>query len=364
MQVKEALLALNKERPGGRLQTMLGLVVPVGAVIAALLVGAILLLMIGVNPLEAYWYLIFDNFSNIYSITEVIIKATPLILSGLAFTFAYRSGLFNIGAEGQMFVGAIAAVIVGLKLSFLPSPLVIFLSLVAAMAAGAIWGGIPGILKSRFGSSEIIITIMLNYVAIHLLSYLVDKPLREASGIYPQTDLIGESAFLPILITNTRFHLGVLIAIAFALLVYIVLWRTPFGYQVRAVGFNPDAAEYAGVNVKWNMILALAISGALAGTAGFTEVNGIHHRLLDNFSRNVGFDGIAVALLGRTTSLGVIISALLFGLLQVGANAMQRGVGVPANIVYVIQALVILFILGGAVLNPLINKHLKKKEVA
>ncbi|WFA09976.1 ABC transporter permease [Tissierella sp. Yu-01] len=338
--------------------------IPILSVLLALLIGSILLLIINVNPLEAYKYLIFGNFTNIYNISEIFVKATPIILTGLAFTFAYRTGLFNIGADGQMFAGAIAAVYMGLKTGHLSPIISIPLCLVASIIAGAICGLIPGLLKGIFGSSEIIITIMLNYIAQYLVSYVVDKPLREASGFYPQTDLIGENAFLPYIVPNTRLHIGFIIALILAALVYLILWKTPFGYRLRAVGFNPDGAEYSGISIKKNIIISLVISGALAGVAGFTEINGIHHRLLDNFSRNVGFDGIAAALLGNTNPIGVVTASILLGMLQTGANAMQRGVGIPANIVSIIQALIILLVLFGNKLRPIIELKLNKKQEA
>ncbi|WP_313232725.1 ABC transporter permease [Tissierella praeacuta] len=341
---------------------LLTVIIPMVSVLLALLIGSVLLLFIEVNPLEAYKYLIFGNFTNIYNIAEIFVKATPIILTGLSFTFAFRTGLFNIGGEGQMFAGAMAAVFVGLKTGHLSPFITIPLCLLASIVAGGIWGMIPGILKGIFGSSEIIITIMFNYVALYLISYLVDKPLRESSGFYPQTDLIGENAFLPYVVSNTRLHIGFIIAILISVIVYIVLWKTPFGYRLRAVGHNPDGAEYSGINIKKNIIISLAISGALAGIAGFTEINGIHHRLLDNFSKNVGFDGIAAALLGSANPVGVVISSILLGMLQTGANSMQRGVGVPANIVSVIQALIIILVLAGNVLKPKIELILNSKE--
>lgn len=341
---------------------LLTIIVPIAAVFLALLIGSILLLFIEVNPLEAYKYLIFGNFTNKYNIAEIFVKATPIILTGLSFTFAFRTGLFNIGGEGQMFAGAMAAVFVGLKTGHLNPFITISLSLLGAIIAGALWGIIPGILKGVFGSSEIIVTIMFNYVALYLISYLVDKPLRESSGFYPQTDLIGKNAFLPYVVPNTRLHIGFVIAIFISILVYIILWKTPFGYRLRAVGHNPDGAEYSGMNIKKSIIISLAISGALAGVAGFTEINGIHHRLLDNFSKNVGFDGIAAALLGSANPLGVVISAILLGMLQTGANSMQRGVGVPANIVSIIQALIIILVLAGNMLRPKIELLLNRKE--
>lgn len=341
---------------------ILTIFIPLVSVLLALLIGSVLLLFIEVNPLEAYKYLIFGNFTNIYNIAEIFVKATPIILTGLSFAFAFRTGLFNIGGEGQMFAGAMAAAFVGLKTGHLSPFITISLCLLAAIIAGGIWGMIPGILKGIFGSSEIITTIMFNYVALYFISYLVDKPLRESSGFYPQTDLIGENAFLPYVVSNTRLHIGFIIAVIISITVYIILWKTPFGYRFRAVGYNSDGAEYSGINIRKNIIISLAISGALAGVAGFTEINGIHHRLLDNFSKNVGFDGIAAALLGNANPIGVVISSILLGMLQTGANSMQRGVGVPANIVSIIQALIIIFVLGGNAIRPKIELMLNRKE--
>ncbi|MZQ96103.1 MAG: ABC transporter permease [Acidaminobacter sp.] len=355
--IKDAFL-----KPGARRWSVYSLLVPIVSVLLALVLGSVLLLFIGINPLEAYWYLIFSNFSNTYNIAEVLVKATPIALTGLAFTFAFRTGLFNIGGEGQMFAGAMAAVFVGLKTGHLPAFVTIGLCLAAAIVAGGIWGFIPGVLKGVFGSSEIIVTIMFNYVAVYLLSFLVDKPLREAAGFYPQTDMIGENAFLPFLIQNTRLHIGLVVAIILSILVYVVLWKTPLGFRLRAVGYNPDGAEYAGINIRRNMILAMVISGALAGVAGFTEINGIHHRMMDNFSRNVGFDGIAASLLGGATPGGVFVSSILLGMLQTGASAMQRGVGVPANIVSIIQALIIILVLAGNMMRPKLEMRLKVKR--
>lgn len=358
----EHCLKENKSNKPANRDKLLTITIPIMSVFLALLVGSILLLIIKVNPLEAYKCLILGNFTNIYNFSEIFIKATPIILTGIGFTFAFKTGLFNIGCEGQMFAGAIAAVFLGLKTGHLHPFITITICLLGAILAGALWGIIPGILKGIFGSSEIIVTIMFNYVALYLISYLVDKPLREASGFYPQTDLIGENAFLPYLVPQTRLHLGFIIALLFSVLVYLILWKTSFGYKLRAVGHNPDAAEYSGINIRKNIIISLAISGAIAGIAGFTEINGIHHRLLDNFSKDVGFDGIAAALLGNTNPLGVVIASLLLGMLKTGANAMQRGVGVPANIVNIIQALIIIFVLAGNRLKPKIENIIRRKE--
>lgn len=352
---------LGKKSPSFK-SGLINLGIPLVSVLLALLVGSILLLIMDVNPFEAYRYLIFGNFTNIYNVSEIFVKATPIILTGLAFTFAYRSGLFNIGADGQMFAGAIAAVYMGLKTGHLSPLISIPLCLIAAMIAGGIVGLIPGWLKGIYGTNEIITTIMLNYALQYLVSYVVDVPLREASGFYPQTDMIGENAFLPYLISNTRLHIGFLVALVLAFIVYLILWRTPFGFKLRATGFNSSCAEYSGISIKKGVIIAMVISGALAGVAGFTEINGIHHRLLDNFSSGVGYDGIAAALLGNTSAGGVVIASMLLGMLQTGASAMQRGVGIPANIVNIIQALIILFVLIGNKLKPKIMILLDSEE--
>jgi len=333
------------------------------ALFLAFAVGGLLLLAIDVNPREAYSYLLLGNFGSVYSFSEILVKATPLMMTGLAFAFAYRTGLFNIGAEGQMYMGAIGAVLVSLKLAMLPGWLLIPLALLAAMIFGGIWGGMTGLLKVKFGANEIITTIMLNYIALYFLNYLITDPLREASGGYVQTDIIAEQSFLPLLIPDTRLHLGFLIALAFVVVFYLILWKTPFGFQLRAVGFNRHAAEYAGVHVSRNLVAAMAISGAFAGVAGFTEVNGLLHRLIDNFGVGLGFDGIAVALLGNANPFGIVVASFLFGLLRVGANAMQRGVGVPANVVYIIQGLTVLFLLAVNVMMPRIMRMVDQRRL-
>lgn len=332
------------------------------ALFMAFALGGILLISIDVNPREAYSYLLLGNFGSVYSFTEILVKATPLMMTGLAFAFAYRTGLFNIGAEGQMYMGAIGAALVSLKLTGLPGWVLIPLALLTAMLFGGIWGGMTGFLKVKFGANEIITTIMLNYIALYFLNYLITDPLREASGGYVQSDTIAEQSFLPVLIPDTRLHIGFLIALAFIVIFYLILWKTPLGFQLRAVGFNRHAAEYAGVNVSRNLVTAMAISGAFAGVAGFTEVNGLLHRLIDNFGVGLGFDGIAVALLGNANPFGIVVSSLLFGLLRVGANAMQRGVGVPANVVYIIQGLTVLFLLAVNVLMPRIMRLVEQKR--
>lgn len=217
--------------------------------------------------------------------------------------------------------------------------------ILAGFVGGGIWGAIPGILKAKLGVSEIINTIMLNYIALYFVGYLLDVPLREPPGYYPQSAQIVQEGWLPFILPGTRLHAGILIALFLVAAYYFLMFRSPLGYKIRAVGLNPHAARYGGINVELNMVIAMVLSGGLAGIAGACEIAGVHHRLHALFAANYGFDAIAVALLGKLHPLGVLASALFFGALHVGASSMQRAAQVPASVVYVIQGLVIVFVL-------------------
>ncbi len=315
------------------------------AIVLALAIEAVLILLVGKNPIEAYKFLFIGSFGSLHGITETLTKACPLMLAGLGVALAFQCGLFNIGAEGQIYMGALAATWVGLTFTSWPGGFLILFSAIAAALIGAVWGGVTGFLKAKTGANEIITTIMLNYVAIHLVSYMVDKPMREASGFFPQTDRIASQAFLPTLVSGTRLHAGFLVGVFAVICVYILLYYSTLGYEVRMVGSNPQAAEFGGINVSRNVTWAMTLSGGLAGLAGFGEIGGIHHRLLDGISPGYGFDAIAVALLGKAHPLGVVPAAIFFGALRVGGNMVQRSIGVPVAIIYCLQGLVILFIL-------------------
>jgi len=230
------------------------------------------------------------------------------------------------------------------------------LALLGGALFGGLWAAIPGVLKARFGISEVITTIMLNYIGINIISYLIRGPLVEPPGYFPETPLLSQSTWYPMMFGG-RIHWGIPAAILFAGLVYLILWHTPLGYQVRAVGFNPDAAEYAGIRVKRNIIIAMMISGALAGLAGANEILGIQHRLIEAFSPGYGFDAIAVSLLGQNHPLGVIISGVLFSGLRAGAGAMQRAVGIPDAIMRTLQGLVIIFVIIGSTVPKFLEKR-------
>lgn len=285
---------------------------------------------------------------------ESLVASTPYIFGGLAVALGFRSGLFNIGAEGQLFIGAITAAFVGYSVTGLPAIIHIPLALGAGALGGAAWGFIPGWLKAKTGGHEVINTIMLNYVAFRLSDWLLSGPMKRPDSFNPVSPTIQESAILPRFFDNPiRFHAGFFIALAVAWLVYWLLFRTTVGFNLRTVGSNPDAARYAGISVVGNMVLAMSLSGALAGLAGTNEVLGVNHNVAMAFSSGYGFDSIALALLGKSHPIGVVLAALLFGTLRNGATRMQVVAGIPIDIISVLQALILAFIAAPAIIRTL-----------
>ena len=325
--------------------------ISLAAIALALAASALLILLAGANPLTAYRALLQGAVGDGFALGNTLARTTPLIFTGLAVAFAFRCNLLNIGAEGQLYAGALASVVIGIYLTGLPAVLHIALAIAGGFMAGAVWGGIAGYLRSARGINEIISTIMLNFVAIFFVSYLVHGPLAEPPGFYHQTAMVAESARLPVLYAKSDLSIAIFIAVGFALATAYVLWRTPFGLKLRAVGESTGAARFAGVPVKRYVFGAMSVSGGLAGLAGTTEMIGGQYRLLDFFSPGYGFDGIAVAFLGRSDPIGVVFAAFLFAALRVGANQMQRETGLPTSLILVIQGMVILFILGAALLE-------------
>jgi len=272
-----------------------------------------------------------------------LVRATPLILTGLAVAIAFRAGVFNIGAEGQFLMGAVAQATIALTLHSLPAFLLLPLTLAAGMLAGAAWAWIAAVLRTRFHVLEVISTIMLNFVALYLVSYLVRGPLQEPTHIYPQTSSIVDAARLPRFGSTTRLHLGFAIAVVACLAAWWVIRNTAAGFRLRAVGANPFAARSAGlINIEQTTTRAFLVSGALAGLAGAIEVAGVTFALYENISPGYGFTAIAVALLARLQPAGVIITGIAFGALEAGAAAMQRDAGVPSVVVSVVEAIIIL----------------------
>ena len=321
------------------------------AIALALAVSAVLILLAGQNPLTAYWALLQGAFGDGFALGNTLARTTPLIFTGLAVAFAFRCNLLNIGAEGQLYAGALASVIIGVYVTGLPAIIHIPLAIAGGFVAGAIWGGLAGYLRAARGINEIISTIMLNFIAIFFVSYLIQGPLAEPPGFFHQTAMVEESARLPVLYQKSDLSIAIFIAIGCALVIAYLLWRTPFGLKLRAVGESTGTARFSGIPINRYVFGAMSISGGLAGLAGTAEMIGSQYRLLDFFSPGYGFDGIAVAFLGRSDPIGVVFAAFLFAALRVGANQMQRSTGLPTSLVLVIQGMVILFILGAVVLQ-------------
>lgn len=340
------------------LSRLVDALLPVFATIAALAVGAVMLLLLKVNPIEAYGALWEGAFGSTNAVAETLVKATPLLLVGLGICISFRGDVINIGGEGQMVIGAILATLLGLTFTEWSGWVVIPLSLLAGFLGGAIWGGIPGFLKARFNVNEILSTVMMNAIAVQLMNFLLRGPMidpsqAELASQIPQTARLIDAFRLPRWIP-TRLHLGALIAVALAVVVYILLWRTTLGYRIRAVGQNPHAARYAGIKVNRYVVLALLLSGAFAGLAGATQVFGVNYRMITDgsasgFTGSAGFNGIVAALFGQLHPLGTIPASVLFGALLVGANKMQRVVQVPSALVTALNGLVVVFVVSSEI---------------
>jgi general nucleoside transport system permease protein len=314
------------------------------AIAAALGVGALLIAIAGVNPLKAYAILFSESLASYYGFANTLNKTAPLLLTSLGVLVALKGGQFNIGGEGQIYMGGLGSAIVGLSLHGLPALVHIPLALLGGVLLGAAWGLIPGYLKAMRGVNEVITTLLLNYIAINLISYVVSGPLLEPKAPSPFSPAIAPTAQLPILLPQTQTHAGILLGLAATGILWIVFARSPLGYRIETVGQNPIAARYAGISVERTIVLVMALAGGLAGLAGAGEVLGLKYRLFENFSPGYGFDAIAIAFLSRGNLLGVVLTSLFFGALRGGANVMQRSAGVPVTVVLAIQGLTVLFI--------------------
>ncbi|HJQ19768.1 MAG TPA: ABC transporter permease [Gemmatimonadaceae bacterium] len=295
--------------------------------------------------LEAFWRGSLGTSSALISGT--LVRAVPLMLVGVGTAIAFRAGVFNIGGEGQLLMGGVAATVVGLQWAHALGPGAVVASLIAGAVAGAAWAGIAGILRSRFGVLEVITTIMLNFVAANLVSYAVRGPLQEPTHIYPQTETIAPNARLPLLMSETRLHVGIIVALVIAVSAWWMMTRTAVGFRMRAVGTSPTAARSSGrVDVAAVSMTALMLSGALAGLAGGIEVTGVTYALYENLSPGYGFSAIAVAILARLNPVAVIATAVFFATLETGALGMQRDAGVPSVVATALEAVVILVVIG------------------
>jgi simple sugar transport system permease protein len=327
---------------------------PVSALVA-LLIGAVMISALGASPVSGYRALVTGAFGGSYALGSTAVKAVPLLLVGVGICIAFRANVFNIGGEGQIAMGGLAATATALALPGLPSPILIPLVLIAGALGGAFWGGIAGVFKAYFNVNEILSTIMLNLVAVQLMNYLLAGPMVDhtagaVGGLIPQTRLLSKNAWLPILVSGTQLHLGVLIAVLVAVAAYFLLWRTSFGFRVRAVGLSREAATYAGMPVRRTITSALTLSGAMCGLAGAMLVFGsISHRMitdgsLTGFTGSAGFNGIVVALFGGLNPLWTILSSFVFAGLLVGGTAMQVVTNVPSDLIVALNGAIVVFV--------------------
>lgn len=369
---------------GGSLRDALR--VPALAVLTGLIIGAIAILISGANVFTAYGALFVGSFGDpvryfngfqqlfatgetagllkaIYPFTESLVTATPYIFAGLSVALGFRCGLFNIGAEGQFFIGALSSAFVGYSLVGLPAYIHLPLAILAGAAGGALWGIIPGYLKAKFGAHEVVNTIMMNWIAFKLSDWLLNGPMK-ASGFRPVTPNVEVTAELPRFFPDPiRLNWGLILAFVVAYALYWFLFKTTLGFEIRSVGANPDAAKYAGMSIVKNLVFVMALAGGLAGLAGSAQVLGVDHWVGQGFSAGYGFDAIALALLGKSHPFGVVLSALLFGFLRSGATRMQSMAGIPIDIISIIQGMVIIFIAAPEIIRWLYRiKNIKVEE--
>lgn len=346
---------MHKIREAWDLQPLL---VPLYAVLLSFIVGGVLIAMIGVNPFEAYWALLRGMFGSWDRVAGSIARSVPFMGSALALAFAFRAGLFNIGAEGQLLVGGITAAWVGTWAFMFHTPGIIAIPIIltAGAVGGYIWGWVPGVLRARTGAHEVITTIMLNSIALFSVRWLVNSRdpeiLRDVSASVPRTKQISPTAVLPTLVeSQPNLHMGLFVMVAVCIVVAFVLRRTTFGFETITVGTNPNAAHYAGVNVNRIIILAMALSGAFAGIAAASEVSGTNGFFQPGTFAFIGFDGIAIALLARANPIAIIPASLLWGALLAGAPLMQLEAGVSIDVVRIIQSMVLLFVAADAIVR-------------
>ena len=383
----------GNEKRGRRFSSIFRmLIIPVLAVITGLIFGAIFIILtteevyaafgqsIGAGLLES-WRVVAASYTALFNgaignpvqifdalrsgdslairrafnpILESLVQSTPYIFAGLSVALGFRAGVFNIGAEGQLFVGALTATFAGYAITGLPGIIHLPLALLAGFVGGAIWGFIPGWLKAKTGGHEVINTIMMNYIAFRLSDWLLTGPMKRPDSFNPVSPIVEQSAWLPTFFgPPIRFHLGFFLALGMAYLVYWFLFKSTWGFDLRTVGANPSAAKYAGMNVTLNIILAMTLAGGLAGLAGTNEVLGLNHSLAMAFSSGYGFDSIALALLGNSHPAGVVFASLLFGTLRNGATRMQLTTGIPIDIISILQAVILAFIAAPAIIRTI-----------
>ena len=319
--------------------------VPLLAIVTALVIGALIIIATGASVTKAYSGLFFGALGTPVALANTLVAATPYMFAGLAVALGFKCGLFNIGVEGQLGIGAMCAAIAGYAITGLPLVIHLPLAILAGALGGALWGAIPGFLRAKTGAHEVITTIMLNYISIRLTDFLIKGPFRDRASSAPRTPFIAPSAELPYLFgADYRLHAGFILALIMVGVIWWLLNKTTTGFEIRTVGANPDAAKYAGMSITRNFVLAMALSGGLAGLAGASEVLGLEHNLKAAFSAGYGFDSIAIALLAKSNPIGIIPAAIFWGALRNGAGLMQLQSGISISLINIIQALVIVFV--------------------
>ena len=338
------------------------------AIMTAMLLGAVILWAIGADVLKTYMVILTEPLKNKIGVTEVLLRMVPLTIIALGITVAYRSGIINIGAEGQMAMGILATTAIALMFPNLPRGVLIPFAILAGAVGGAAWGFIPGFLKAKLEVSELLSTVMLNYIAAQLYTFFLRGPMLDPAELTmgsgtPQSMRLSHNLDLTRFIKGTRIHSGFFIALGLAVLIFLLLWKTSFGYKMRAAGASERAARYGGINVPKYLIIAMMISGAFAGIAGSIEIAGVHRRAIEGVTSGYGFSGIVVALFGGLHPAGIIPAAFFFGLLIYGADMTQRLVGVPANMIQVLQGIIILVIVATKMIlaNPYLMQRVESK---
>jgi ABC-type uncharacterized transport system permease subunit len=319
--------------------------IPIGAIVVTLMLSAVPILLAGGQLWKSYFYLFYGALGTRYNFLETFVKASPLVLTGLAVAFAFRAKFWNIGAEGQLLAGALAATVLGVHLGAVPAALVLPTIIFAGFLAGGIWASIPALLKTKLKVDDVVSTLLLNYVMLHIMGALLFGPLQQPGSSWPRSSAIIEAACYPILLTRSRFHLGILISLAAVWVVWFINKKTIFGYRSKAVGINIRAAHFGGINTTSVILWTALVSGGLAGLAGVGELCALQYRLIMDISPGYGYSGIVIAMLGNLHPVGVLFSAFFFSVIIVGAQTMSRMTGVPTYIAEVIQGMALMVML-------------------
>lgn len=336
--------------------------IPALGLILALVVGGVLIYLSGFPPFTAYGALIKSAFGSKSGIAETMVKAAPLLLAGLGIALTFKGNINNIGAEGQIYMGALGATFVGLFLGDISPWLGIPLIIIFGFIAGALWSGLAAFLKLRFNANEIIITLMLNYVAIEIAKFMISGPWRDPNHTEPFTAVIAKGAKLPVLLAGTRLHAGIIVGVLATVILWWVIRRTVYGYQLTILGANPRTAEYSGIQTSRMIFLTMLIGGGLCGLAGVSELAGVQHRMIEHLSPGYGYTAIAIALLGRGNPWGVLVASILFAGLEVGVQGMQQAAGVPISAAQILQGTVLLFVVAGFMLRNKLEIIEQKKK--